>query len=233
LQRNGSGARRIDEVHKCLTRLLAVQSSPQVLDRLFGGGTIRVRGWYTTLRVRNGAPMRSIRILLGTVGLFALLGSASACGQPRATNGSGVWIEVNPETVDAGSFVALRAACGDNSVPATVTSKAFGTVSVQPLGNLLTAEAEVPARTKQGGYDVNLACRSGSTATASLRVVGSKGPTAEPSMGPHTGGGFLANRGRSGLTGPEIWLIGGAGALIAAGALGATTVRRRRHRPAR
>jgi hypothetical protein len=52
-------------------------------------------------------------------------------------------------------------------------------------------------------------------------------------MGPHTGGGFLANRGRSGLAGPEIWLIGGAGALAAAGALGAITVRRRRHRPAR
>jgi MYXO-CTERM domain-containing protein len=97
---------------------------------------------------------------------------------------------------------------------------------------LLTAEVDVPAQTKEGGYDVNLACRSGSTASASLWV-GSKGPTAEPSMGPHTGGGFLANRGRSGLTGPAIWLIGGAGALVAAGALGAITVRRRRHRPAR
>jgi hypothetical protein len=176
--------------------------------------------------------MRSIRILLGTVGLFALLGWASACGQPRAANAGGVWIEVTPETVDAGSFVALRADCGDNSVPATVTSKAFGTVTVQPFVNLLTAEVDIPARTKEGGYDVNLACRSGSTASASLWV-GSKGPTAEPSMGPHTGGGFLANRGRSGLTGPAIWLIGGAGALVAAGALGAITVRRRRHRPAR
>jgi hypothetical protein len=176
--------------------------------------------------------MRSIRILLGTVGLFALLGWASACEQPGAANAGGVWIEVTPETVDAGSFVALRADCGDNSVPATVTSKAFGTVTVQPFVNLLTAEVDIPARTKEGGYDVNLACRSGSTASASLWV-GSKGPTAEPSMGPHTGGGFLANRGRSGLTGPAIWLIGGAGALVAAGALGAITVRRRRHRPAR
>ena len=175
--------------------------------------------------------MRSIRILLGTVGLFALLGWASACGQPRAANAGGVWIEVTPVTVDAGSIVALRADCGDNSVPATVTSKAFGKVTVKPFLNLLTAEVEVPARTKEGGYDVNLACRSGSTATATLWV-GSKG-TAEPSMGPHTGGGFLANRGRSGLTGPEIWLIGGAGALAAVGALGAITVRRRRHRPAR
>ena len=138
--------------------------------------------------------------------------------------------------MDAGSFVALSADCGDNSVPATVTSKAFGTVTVQPYLNLLTAKVEVPARTKEGRYDVNLACRSGSTATASLWV-GSNGTaepsTAEPSMGPHTGGGFLANRGRSGLAGPEIWLIGGAGALVAAGALGAITVRRRRHRPAR
>jgi hypothetical protein len=176
--------------------------------------------------------MRSIRILLATVGVFALLGWASACERPRAANAADAWIEVTPKTVDAGSFVALRADCGDNSAPATVTSEAFGTVTVRPFVNMLTAEVDVPAQTKEGGYDVSLACRSGSTATASLWV-GSKGPTAEPSMGPHTGGGFLANRGRSGLTGPEIWLIGGAGALVAAGALGAITVRRRRHRPAR
>jgi hypothetical protein len=182
--------------------------------------------------------MRCIRILLGTVGVFALLGFASACERSRAADAAGVWIEVTPETVDAGSFVALRADCGDNSVPATVTSEAFGTVTVKPFVNMLTAEVDVPAGTKEGGYDVNLACRSGSTATASLWVGSNDvaveaGPTAEPTMGPHTGGGFLANRGRSGLTGPEIWLIGGAGALIAAGALGAITVRRRRHRPAR
>jgi hypothetical protein len=180
--------------------------------------------------------MAPIRILFRTVGVFALLGCASACEQPRAANAGGVWIEVTPTTVDAGSIVALRADCGDNSVPATVTSKAFGTVTVQPFVNLLTAEVEVPAQTKEGHYEVNLACRSGSTASASLWVgKGSNGPTAEPesSIGPHTGGGFLANRGRSGLTGPEIWLIGGAGALVAAGALGAITVRRRRHRPAR
>jgi hypothetical protein len=142
--------------------------------------------------------------------------------------------------VDAGKFVALRADCGDNSVPATVTSPAFGTVTVEPFLNMLKAEVKVPAQTSQGTYDVNLACPSGSTATTSLRVGSkgptaepSKGPTAEPSMGPHTGGGFLANRGRNGLTGPVIWLVGGAGALAAAGALGAITVRRRRHRPAR
>ena len=167
-----------------------------------------------------------------------MLGFASACERPRAADAAHVWIEVTPETVDAGSFVALRADCGDNSVPATVTSEAFGTVTVKPFVNMLTAEVDVPAGTKEGGYDVNLACRSGSTATASLWVGNNDaaveaGPTAEPSMGPHTGGGFLANRGRSGLTGPEIWLIGGAGALVAAGALGAITVRRRRHRPAR
>ena len=177
-------------------------------------------------------------MLLATVGLFALLGGASACGQPRATSAGGVWIEVTPATADAGSFVALRADCGDNSVPATVTSNAFGTATVQPDLNLLTAKVEVPAQTKEGGYEVKLACRSGSTATTTLSVASKETAepspaTAEPSMGPHTGGGFLANRGRNGLAGPEIWLIGGAGALAAAGALGAITVRRRRHRPAR
>ena len=177
-------------------------------------------------------------MLLGTVGLLALLGGASACGQPTASTAGGVWIEVIPGTVDAGSSVALRADCGDNSVPATVTSNAFGTVNVQPDLNLLKAEVLVPARTQQGGYDVNLACRSGSTATTTLQVVGKVTAqpttrTAKPSMGPHTGGGFLANRGRGVLAGPAIWLVGGAGALAAAGALGAITVRRRRHRPAR
>jgi hypothetical protein len=181
--------------------------------------------------------MRSIRILLGTVGLLAVLGWVSACEQPREASATGVSIEVTPETVEAGSFVALRADCGDNSVPATVTSRAFGTVTLEPFVNMLTAEVDVPPQTREGAYDVNLACPNGSTATASLWVVGSasvdsKGQTAEPSMGPHTGGGFLANRGRQGLTGPEIWLIGGAAALVAAGALGAITVRRRRRQPA-
>jgi hypothetical protein len=177
-------------------------------------------------------------MLLKAVGLLALLGGVSACAEPRTASAGGVWIEVTPDAVDAGSSVALRADCGDNSVPATVTSKAFGTVTVKPDLNLLTAEVRVPARIKEGGYDVNLACRSGSTATTTLRVSGiataePSTATAEPSMGPHTGGGFLANRDRGGLAGPEIWLIGGAGALAAAGALGAITVRRRRRRPAR
>ena len=170
-------------------------------------------------------------MLLKAVGLLALLGGVSACAEPRTASAGGVWIEVTPDAVDAGSSVALRADCGDNSVPATVTSKAFGTVTVKPDLNLLTAEVRVPARIKAGGYDVNLACRSGSTATTTLRVGGNA--TAEPTMGPHTGGGFLAKRGRGGLAGPGIWLIGGVGALAAAGALGAITVRRRRHRPAR
>ena len=177
--------------------------------------------------------MRPIRVLFATVGLLAVLGWASACEQPRETTASGVGIEVNPVTVDAGSFVALRANCEDNNVPATVTSGAFGTVTVQPMLNMLTAEVEIPAQINEGTYSVNLVCPSGSAATTSLQVT-SKGPTtAEPSMGPHTGGGFLANRGRSLLTGPVIWLIGGAGALVAAAALGAITVRRRRHRLAR
>jgi hypothetical protein len=179
-----------------------------------------------------GALMRSIRVLFGTVGLLAVLGWASACQQPRESTATGAAIDVSPQTVDAGSFVALRADCGDNRVPATVTSGAFGTVTVEPFLNMLKAEVEVPARTSEGSYDVKLACPSGSTATATLRV-GRKGPTAQPSMGPHTGGGFLANRGRNGLTGPVIWLVGGAGALVAAGALGAVTVRRRRYRQAR
>jgi hypothetical protein len=178
--------------------------------------------------------MRPIRVLFATVGLLAVLGWASACERPpQETSASGVGIEVNPQTVDAGSFVALRANCEDNSVPATVTSGAFGTVTVQPKLNTLTAEVEIPAQINEGAYSVNLVCPSGSTATTSLQVSSKGTTTAEPSMGPHTGGGFIANRGRSLLTGPVIWLIGGAAALVAAGALGAIAVRRRRPRPVR
>src|SRR5262245_41682627 len=144
------------------------------------------------------SSMRSIRVFFGTVGLLAVLGWASACQQPRESAATGVGIDVTPQSVDAGSFVVLRADCEDNSVPATLTSKSFGTVAVEPFLNTLKAEVEVPAQTSEGVYDVKLACPSGSTATTSLRV-GSKAPTAQPSLGPHTGGGFLANRGRNGL----------------------------------
>ena len=146
-----------------------VHCSPQVLDGCLEWERYGYTAIYHPPRTNWGTDVvyshsvRSCRTLCVT-GLGERLRAAQG-GQRRQRVDRG-----NPRTVDAGSIVALRADCGDNSVPATVTSKAFGTVTVQPFVNLLTAEVDVPARTKEGRYDVNLACRSGSTATTSLWV---------------------------------------------------------------
>jgi hypothetical protein len=176
--------------------------------------------------------MRSLRLLLSAGGLVAAVAAATACGAARAS-ASGVWVEVSPSSITAGFQVGVRADCGDNSNAATVTSKAFGTVTVQPLNSILQAEAHVPENTPAGGFDVTLTCKTGSTATTTLWVVNKGGGK---SMGPHTGGGYLAHGPRRGLadelTGPRLWLAGGVGALGVSAVIGAVSVRRRRRRGA-
>ncbi len=181
--------------------------------------------------------------LLGVVGLFAVLAAVSACGEPanqaQASNRAGEWIEVVPSTVSAGSLVQIRAKCEDNTTPATVTSKAFGTVTIQPQYGVLFKEVQIPPRTAEGANNVALRCRSGAQATTTLWVV-AKSPD-RPTTGPHTGGGFLANHGGANhggdgidrLAGPVGWLAGGAITLMAAAVTGVVSVRRRRRRLAR
>lgn len=184
--------------------------------------------------------MRSWRNLLGIVGLFLLLGltlapgiaqaaRAQAASGVQAASAQNVWVEVNPSTVTAGRHVVVRADCGDDSTGATVTSPAFGPVVLKPLDTYLQAEALVGASTREGGYDVRLACRNGPTATTTMWVVNR--PEQRPTMGPHTGGGFLAKGGTGGrladrLTGPTGWLVGAGMALTAAIALGLVSTRR-------
>jgi len=70
-------------------------------------------------------------------------------------------------------------------------------------------------------------CQTGSKATTTLTVLKAAAvPPPPPTLGPHTGGGFLANGGRSGLDRP--WLAVGGIAFAAALAVGVRHRRRTR-----
>ncbi len=173
--------------------------------------------------------MRSVRVLLGAL---ALLASASACGvasakEATSTTVTGAWIQVSPGSVTAGSSVVLRANCLDNTTSATVSSAAFGAVTLAAQRSTLTGQVTVPSRTRSGTYDVKLTCRSGATATTTLSVLGAG--TAPATVGPHTGGGFLA-RGMDTNTAATLWIL--AGSTTLAGAVGMSMLSARRRRRA-
>jgi hypothetical protein len=158
----------------------------------------------------------------GTAGLVA-----AACAPARPAQAAGVWIEVSPGSVTAGSQVQLRADCGDNSNPATVRSTAFPTVTVHPQRTLLVAEVLVRASTPEGTHDVTLTCRTGSTATTTLLVLSRQ--TTVMTNGPHTGGGFLATGTRPGQR-VAGWFVAGGAALAAAVVMAGAGRRRTRVR---
>jgi hypothetical protein len=171
------------------------------------------------------ATMRSVRALLATaVALVAGFG-LTACTR-AAANTAGVWVQVSPSTIQPGSAVGIRASCGDDQNPATVTSPAFDTVTITPVNGILTATTQVPASTAPGTFDVRLLCETGSKATTTLTVLKTAAAPPPPAMGPHTGGGFLAGGGASGLSVP--WLAVGAVAFAAAITVGVRSHRRAR-----
>src|SRR4030095_16369877 len=98
--------------------------------------------------------MRSWRALLALVGSGTLVGLIVACAPARPAQAAGVWIEVSPGSVTAGSEVQLRAASGDNTRAATLRSTAFPTVAVHPQRTLLAADVRVRASTQPGTHDV-------------------------------------------------------------------------------
>jgi hypothetical protein len=171
--------------------------------------------------------MRSTRMLLGIVGLLTVLG-AGGCGPAiaaaTARNNAGVWVEVTPATIQAGAKVAIKASCGDNSNSATVTSPAFGTLTVQPWNSLLFAEIDLPVTAPAGTHQVTVNCRTGASANTTLTVLGG----APGTVGPHTGGGFLAHSQETSTRRPVTWLVAGLGALLLAAAVRTVTIRRRR-----
>jgi hypothetical protein len=173
----------------------------------------------------GGSVRRLIAVALAVAALFAV----TACTQPTA-NAAGVWVRVSPTTVTAGYHTQVQASCGENANAATVSSPAFGSVTLQPVGGVLGATVPIPKNTPRGTYDVRLSCPTGSQATTTLTVlntVSGPGQPAPPVRGPDTGGGFLANNDAPVDRGPMLWLAVGVGSLLAAAA-----VARRNKRPA-
>lgn len=149
-------------------------------------------------------------------------GTTVLAGPTPAAHADTVFIEVNPSTILAGYQVALRGSCGANPNTAKATSKAFGTVTLNPEKGFLLGDATIPSSTKPAGYSVRLACASGSTATTTLWVISA---SSKPTKGPNTGGGFLANQG--GGTGTAM-IASGLTAVGAGGVLAVWAARRRR-----
>jgi hypothetical protein len=174
--------------------------------------------------------MRPLRMLLATAGVAALM--VGGCGAAQA-NGSSVFVQVSPGTVSPGGTVKITALCSDNSDSATVNSIVFGTMTLQAQHTLLVARVTIPSDAATGTFSVDLTCRSGSTATTTLTITVSNAmQTAAPAtVGPHTGGGFLAGAGGQSRA-PAVWIVGGLTAIGAAIGIGTVTNRRRRS-PAR
>jgi hypothetical protein len=180
--------------------------------------------------------MRFTGVLLATA---AVICSGAACTK-AAANSAGVWVTVSPATVDAGSQVTIKANCGDNLNPATVKSTAFGEVTLQPAAppadNVLMAQVTVPSDTPKATYDVRLACSTGSKASTTLTVLNAVTVTpratyaTHATLGPNTGGGFLAHGGGPADRSPFVWLGIGLTLLVAAAAMTIRTKGRHRLR---
>ncbi len=157
-----------------------------------------------------------------------LVGALPAQAAPRAAEpvpeqppADVIFVEVTPGTVSPGYLVGIRASCRNNTVPAIVTSDAFGKIQVQPQRGLLTASPMVHERTRPGNYRVKLECPGGETASTMLQVVKQGQPTRQPthppshlpSRGPATGFGGTAGPGLGGLLVP----VGLAVTMVGAG----------------
>jgi hypothetical protein len=148
----------------------------------------------------------------------ALAGATLAGGPARAAP-SDVFVEVNPNTIEAGKRVGIRASCPDNSRSATVRSDAFGRVTVEPKFGFLARSVTIPDNQDPRSFTVRLSCPGGQTATSTLHVV----DRTRPSRGPATGFGGTADEGAGGA------LVAVGLLTIAAGlAVGLLTLGRRR-----
>ncbi|MEV4756062.1 hypothetical protein AB0J86_13240 [Micromonospora sp. NPDC049559] len=155
------------------------------------------------------------RATAATIAAAALLGDpVSASSQSGNT-----FVEVNPNTAEAGSRVSIRASCGDtNTRQANVQSDAFGRVIVRPDNGFLTGAVTIPGSRSPGTFGVNLNCPNGNTASTTITVVN----MSKPSQGPATGAGGTAGTGM----GPVV-LGAGLAAVAAAVGLGVAARRRR------
>ncbi|WP_230414895.1 hypothetical protein [Micromonospora tarapacensis] len=161
------------------------------------------------------APSTIVRLL----GAFALIGAFVLVGAAPARAGENTFVEVTPNSVQAGSRVHIRASCDNaNDRQAEVTSDAFDRVFLRPDNGLLTGSVTVPGNKAAGDYPVHLRCDNDRTASTSLTVLNMDQPT----KGPATGGGGTASR----STGSML-LLGGAATVAAAVVFGLVSSRRR------
>lgn len=163
--------------------------------------------------------MRSV--LRGTV---LALGVAGAMAVPAAAYADGEYLRVTPSTIQAGFQIEIEAYCGDNVNPATVSSDAFGVVTITPQTNTVNGKvthrgtATIPSDTKPSAYRVTLKCPSQQAAATTLHVVNYN----LHSKGPKTGGGGLATNDNGGM------MVGLGSTIVAAGAVLFVLARRRR-----
>jgi hypothetical protein len=166
--------------------------------------------------------------VIGALVTAAALSGVAGCADAVA-NSAGVWVSVSPATVNAGAQTQVTASCGENVNEATVSSIAFGSHTLQPVGGVLATTVTVSPETAPGTYGVRLACATGSQAMTTLTVIGGTPSSKVP--GPNTGGGFLArNPDQAALPDtpadrtPLVWLGVGLG-FLTAGALVAMRTR--------
>jgi hypothetical protein len=170
--------------------------------------------------------MSGLRRIMGAAALLpaALLVAVLASPPASARAAQGVYVQVNPNTIQAGFQVGIHASCGEDLNPASVKSRAFGEITLTPYqgSRFLSGSATVPSNTRAGEYKVDLKCANGATASAELFVLG----MARPTRGPNTGGGGTAGAGGPPADSAPVLLAGAGTAALAAG-LGLLLVRRR------
>ncbi|WP_371685896.1 hypothetical protein [Micromonospora sp. MW-13] len=153
--------------------------------------------------------------------MFGLVGAFVLATVAPARAGENTFVEVTPNSVQAGSRVSIRASCdNDNNRQADVQSDAFGRVVLRPDNGFLTGTVTVPGNKQPGDYPVELRCRNGGTATTTLNVLN----MAQPSKGPNTGGGGTAGGDRGA---GSLLLVGGLAVAAVAAGFGAFGSRRR------
>ncbi|MGW4467426.1 hypothetical protein [Micromonospora sp. NBC_01796] len=150
--------------------------------------------------------------------LAATLALAGVLLVPSPAQAGDIYVQLSPSTVEAGYLVGIRASCSENTVPATVESAAFGTVTAQPQDGLLTAAALVPEGTDAGTFRVKLNCPDGRNASTMLNVVAAD----RPKRGPATGFG-----GSAGPDAGDLLLVGGITVTLLGAVLGLVALRRR------
>ncbi|WP_406075511.1 hypothetical protein [Micromonospora sp. NBC_01638] len=155
--------------------------------------------------------------MVGLVGAFVLMSVAPAHA------GENTFVEVTPNSAQAGSRVTIKASCDNNNnnqqQQSSVQSDAFGRVTLRPDRGFLTGQATIARDKQPGDYPVDLRCENGQTASTTLTVLN----MASPSKGPATGGGGTAGGRGTG----SLLVLGGVALVATTIALGMAGGRRR------